>query len=413
LTSNLLQDGLLAHCFSFLDAKDLLIVELACSRFKRCIEEGKLWAAKCSDLFPELAHLLDDMDTTDLERQWPSYRDKRTRQLSAGCKRLFSSLAASSEPERYSLICDPVATSSVDHQEEGLSRTLSPEVRGRHNVFCYWSSSGSEDQNSDEFAAYRLCHPLCVVSSVQVRPFRAWFQGGSPIYAPKQVSVGLGGIHLPNFSSPAAQAYGMGKDPSGAIHANVKRFGVMARERRKGRDDKEPDSSKLKVRKSTIDWMTLTRRYPIQQEDRLQTVHLPPRTLAVGGWLQLNLHGRTQRQEADDRYYTCLGYVKAQGRPIYNFRLTNDEPNVVYAGYYYDINRVDVPYRLKLDFVDHLNHFGGLSHWSENQRCSESSRREARENGQPDPLDDFSGSEIGSDDMELNFDEFDDLDEIL
>jgi hypothetical protein len=32
------------------------------------------------------------------------------------------------------------------------------------------------------------------------------------------------------------------------------------------------------------------------------------------------------------------------------------------------------------------------------RRCSEGSRRQAQERGLPDPLDDFSGSEIGSDD---------------
>lgn len=302
-----LQDGLLAHCLSFLDAKDLSLVELVCSRFKCCIQEGKLWAAKCSDLFPELAHMLEDIDTTDLEREWPSYRGKRTRQLNAACKRLFSSLAASSEPARYSLICDPVAASSIDQEEEGVGKTLSPAVRGRNTLFCYWSSSGSENENSNEFVAYRLCHPLCVVSSVQVRPFRAWFQGGSPIYAPKQVSVGLGGIHLPPLSSPATQPYGMGKDPTGAIHFNASRFRVLAEERRKGddrHDDKDSSNSKLKFRKNTIDWMTLTAQYPIQQEDRLQTVNLASRALTVGGYFQLNLHGRTQRQEADDRYYS-------------------------------------------------------------------------------------------------------------
>ena len=94
----------------------------------------------------------------------------------------------------------------------------------------------------------------------------------------------------------------------------------------------------------------------------------------------------------------CIGYVKVQGRPIYNFSLTNDEPDVLYAGYYYDTNRVDVPYRLKLDCTDLLTQFGGISEWSEMRRCSEGSRRQAQERGLPDPLDDFSCSEIGSDD---------------
>jgi hypothetical protein len=252
--------------------------------------------------------LLDDIDTRQLEGRWPIYKGKKARQQNAACKRLFASLAASSEPEKLSLICDPLAASSMDQPEEHIGRTMSPVVRGRNTFFCYWSSRGSEDENTDEFLAYRLCHPLCVVDSIQVRPFQAWFQGGNPIYAPKRVSAGLGGIHLPNITSPAAQPYGMGKDPAGAIHANLKRFEEMGKERCDGGDgggdSEDGSSSNETIKKSTLDWMTLTKEYPIEQEDRLQTIHLPPRTVAVGGYLQINFHGRTQRQEADDQYYS-------------------------------------------------------------------------------------------------------------
>jgi hypothetical protein len=390
-----------------LDAKDLSVAELVCSRFRVIIEEGKLWAKKCADLWPEISHLVDDIDTSWLESQWKSYKGKRARQQNAACKRLFSSLAAASKPSEYNLICDALGASSADHPQESADKTLSPVVRGRDNVFCYWSSSGSEDDNSDEFLLYRLAHPFCLVSSVSIRPFRAWFQPGNPIYAPKSISVGLGGLHLPNIPAFGTRAYGAGKDPMGAIQHNLKRF--LQLETLK--IDIEGGSSNTERKENPVDWMTLTKRYPVEQDDRLQTVQLPPHTLCIGGYFQLNLHGRTQIQDADGRYYTCLGRVKAQGRPIKHFRLVNNDPEVLSVGYYYDDDHLSRSYRLELDMRDYLDMFGGLGDVSEGGRCSKDSRAKAALDGLPDPLDDWSGSEIGSDDMDLNVDEFDEIDD--
>jgi hypothetical protein len=173
-------------------------------------------------------------------------------------------------------------------------------------------------------------------------------------------------------------------------------------------------SSSTKIKKSASDWMTLTKAYPITQEDKVQTVHLPPQTLCIGGYLQLNLLGRTQRQEADDRYYTCLGYVKAQGLPVYNFRFVSKDSSRPESNLDPDsIHSMDSPFQLALVLVDPLIRLGGLGEWSEQQRCAEFRRRAAALANQPDPLDDFSGSELGSDDMDLGIDEFDDLDDIL
>ena len=222
-------------------------------------------------------------------------------QLSAACKRLFSSLAASSQPDEFSLICDPLGASSQDHIQENLGRTLSPQVRGRHNLFCYWSSLGSEDENSKEWVAYRLCHPLCVVSNIQIRPFRAWFQGHSPIYAPKRVSVGFGGIPLlPTLHGRESYTIGLSGSGNSVCHINARRFEKMEEERRNSTDTNYEGTGG----RNSPYWATLTKEYPILQEDKLQTVHLPPQTLCVGRHLQINLHGRTQRQEADDQYYS-------------------------------------------------------------------------------------------------------------
>ncbi len=41
---------------------------------------------------------------------------------------------------------------------------------------CYWSSKGSRNEDSSEWLLLSLVHPLCLVKSVSVRPFRATFQ---------------------------------------------------------------------------------------------------------------------------------------------------------------------------------------------------------------------------------------------
>jgi hypothetical protein len=96
---------------------------------------------------------------------------------------------------------------------------------------------------------------------------------------------------------------------------------------------------------------------PIAKEDTLQTIRIPP-TLCAGGYLRIDLLGRTQRQDsADGRYYSefhslllidiscekqyltlythfhdsehpflcfyaaCLGYVRCLGKPLYHASL--------------------------------------------------------------------------------------------
>lgn len=45
---------------------------------------------------------------------------------------------------------------------------------------CYWSSKGSRDKDSSEWLLLSLVHPLCLVRSVSIRPFRATFQRVCP-----------------------------------------------------------------------------------------------------------------------------------------------------------------------------------------------------------------------------------------
>ncbi|TDH74410.1 hypothetical protein CCR75_001975 [Bremia lactucae] len=51
---------------------------------------------------------------------------------------------------------------------------------------CYWSSSVSTNPNANEFIEYTFQHP-CVVSAVQIVPYRVFWHPQSPTYAPKRV----------------------------------------------------------------------------------------------------------------------------------------------------------------------------------------------------------------------------------
>lgn len=379
LPSPISQDSLLAHCLSFLEADDLLRAEATCRTFKRAIEGHRLWAAKAATALPEVAHLINDMDTSDLEGS-PQYSanplrgmspdDAALRRLSAGCKRLFSSAAATAEPETCSLISAAVASTSTDHPQEGVESMLYPVVRTQR-LTCYWSSSGSASADSGEQVVFRLVHPLCLVTAVQLRPFRAFFQAGDPIYAPQRVSVGLGGLPFAALwlgPAPAAEEARARLNsrhfPRPPGHPGLHLAAARDREAAwAGEPSAPPPPSN--PRRTWRDWMTLTQEVPVAQEDRVQTVQLPRRELCVGGYLHLNLLGRTQRQDADGLFYTCLGYVRAVGRPLYHFSVVSETlPGCVHDATP-PAEALDQPLRLKVHARELLKVLGGIAHVSE------------------------------------------------
>lgn len=68
----------------------------------------------------------------------------------------------------------------ADNIEENASNVLTTLHRFNAalgiRTRCYWSSKGSRDEDSSEWLLLSLVHPLCLVKSVSVRPFRATFQ---------------------------------------------------------------------------------------------------------------------------------------------------------------------------------------------------------------------------------------------
>jgi hypothetical protein len=166
----------------------------------------------------------------------------------------------------------PPASSTDNHPQEGVANLLTPRSRPPPGLAAawaggatYWSSAGSPDPLSAEWVALRLVHPLCVVRTVTVRPFQAFFQGGAPVYAPRTVSTRVGG--------------GAGGGAAGWLW------------------ESEPAS--------------------VAPTSAPQTLPLTPApALAPGGRLDLHLAGRTAVQDVDGLWYTCLAHVAVGGRAL-------------------------------------------------------------------------------------------------
>ncbi|XP_019413765.1 PREDICTED: F-box protein At4g00755-like [Lupinus angustifolius] len=182
--------------------------------------------------------------------------------------RIYSYLArASTSSVDMNCIAKTLGASSTDNfPQESIDNTLEPRdtIAGR---FFYWSSSGQSNPNVPETLTYELISQICVISEINIQPFQADFQLGSPIYSAKSVRFKMG--HPITSLDPSA-------------------------------DEK-------------FVWTYTSPEFPMAQENRLQKFKLPEPVLCIGGILQIELLGRVQRQEMDDLFYICISYVQIVG----------------------------------------------------------------------------------------------------
>ncbi|KAA6422551.1 MAG: hypothetical protein FRX49_07412 [Trebouxia sp. A1-2] len=192
-------------------------------------------------------------------------------------KRLCWRLGACSAKE--SLIAEAIQASSTDNDEERIQNVLQPSarMRGFFNA-CYWSSGPSNEVDSSEALDFKLAHPVCVVHEVHLQPFKAYFQPGQPLYPSKSVRF--------HFASSLQQLEGATGENSSSCTAE----------------------------------------YPVENSDSLQRFIIPP-MLCIGGFVRVELIGRVQRQREDNRYYTCICYVKIVGTPVYGFLPSPTQPS--------------------------------------------------------------------------------------
>ncbi|KAI3764480.1 hypothetical protein L2E82_14489 [Cichorium intybus] len=181
-------------------------------------------------------------------------------------------------PQSY-CIADPVSASSTDnYPEESILNTLDPRVMVQQGD-SYWSSKGSDDPEKPETLIYNLTANFCVISEIYLHPFQASFQMDFPIYSSRYVRFKMG--HPKSWSE-------------------IDRDFMESQE---CADDK-------------FVWTYTSQIFPMAQENRLQRFKLPESVICIGGFLQVELLGRVQKQAADGKYYICVAHVQAIGRQL-------------------------------------------------------------------------------------------------
>ncbi|XP_014498304.1 F-box protein At4g00755 [Vigna radiata var. radiata] len=175
-------------------------------------------------------------------------------------KALMSSVA-------MNCIAKTIGASSTDNfPQESIDNTLEPRdvIGGRYS---YWSSNGQSNPNVPETLTYELVSQICLITEINIRPFQAYFQLGSPIYSASSVRFKMG----------------------------------------------HPKASLDAVDDELFVWTYTSPEFPMSQENKLQTFKLPEPVLCIGGILQIELLGRVQRQEMDGLLYICVSHVQVLG----------------------------------------------------------------------------------------------------
>ncbi|CAO2835037.1 unnamed protein product [Amaranthus hypochondriacus] len=238
----------------------------------------------CLKLFPQLSGISRVMDTSN----------KNEKCADVGCSRsiewehlkmehrAFVCLArvlVSSEVGEC--ISDAISASSTDnYPEESVRHTLEPRDRiGRRA--SYWSSSGQSNPEVTEKLIYKLISNFCIITEINVQPFQAFFQADFPIYSAKYVRFRLG-----------HRAYA---------------------------EDSEEEDNVLEGPQCAAEkfvWTYTSQLFPMVQDNHLQIFKLPEPVICFGGFLQIELVGRVQRQEMDGLFYICVAHVKVLGRSL-------------------------------------------------------------------------------------------------
>eukprot|EP00127_Corallochytrium_limacisporum_P003404 Clim_evm32s149 gene=Clim_evmTU32s149 len=148
-----------------------------------------------------------------------------------------------------------ISASTTDMEYGGETQTLGETLKPGSMTF--WSSEGSEDEDSSEQLMYGIQSGVALIRRVCVRPYRADYQFGMPTYAPKYIRISV---------------------------------------------SMEPDSH----------YTFVSEPISIRNEDQLQAYELPP-TVVLGRYIRIDLYGRWTRQQFDNKFYTVIKDVRIDG----------------------------------------------------------------------------------------------------
>ncbi|BBG97484.1 F-box family protein [Prunus dulcis] len=237
------------------DPTDLVRISAVSRSWRHFVIENGLCKKLCLRLFPQLSRVAQviEINNPDTKAEVGSSNSKELETLERE-HRVYAFLACGFTSFNVGdSIKRALSASSTDNfPEESIRNTLEPrDVVGRRA--SYWSSKGQSDPAVPEVLIYKLVSDFVL---------------GEPIYSAKAVRFRFGHAKSP---------MDVESDPMG---------------------ESFPDEKFI--------W-TYT-----SQENILQTFKLPEPVLCVGGFLQIELLGRVQRQEMDG----FVSHVQAKGKSL-------------------------------------------------------------------------------------------------
>ncbi|XP_065638984.1 F-box protein At4g00755 isoform X3 [Quercus suber] len=238
------------------DPSDLARVSSVSRSWRDFVIANGLFKQLCMRMFPQLSKVAHVMELNNCGAKEPAEVGSshsmeceslaRDHRVYATLARVCTSLFV------RDCISEAISASSTDnYPAETIDNTLLPAdiISWR----AYWSSKGQSNPAVPETLTYKLVSEFCVITEIYIRPFKAYFQRGSPIYSAKSVRFRMGhpkspndlGSHLLCDSLPSAD--------------------------------------------ETFIWTYTSPEFPMAQESCLQQFRLPEPVLCIGGILQIEL----------------------------------------------------------------------------------------------------------------------------
>ncbi|AES80055.1 cyclin-like F-box protein [Medicago truncatula] len=266
------------------DPADLVRVCCVSRSWRHFVVTNGLSKQLCLRMFPQLSRVASvvELNQNGVNGQTDVGSSQSISPALQKDHRVYSYFANSClSPVAVDCIAKAIGASSTDNfPQESIDHTLDERdnVAGR---FSYWSSSGQSNPNVPETLTYHLTSQICVITEINIQPFQAHFQMGSPIYSAKSVRFKMG-------------------------HLKASLDDLAGETIPKKRDNLADESEKYV-------WTYTSPEFPMAKENRLQKFTLPEPVLCIGGILQIELLERVQRQEMDGLLYICVAHVQALG----------------------------------------------------------------------------------------------------
>ncbi|KAL1357517.1 hypothetical protein HN51_009409 [Arachis hypogaea] len=265
------------------DPCDLVRVSTLSRSWHQFVIENGLCKHLCLKMFPELSGVGHVIEVENMIEPVSNMLGSSSNwECLKRNHKVYAFLACGLTPSiSKNCISDAISASSTDnYPEESVLNTLDPRDRTDFRA-SYWSSKGESDPSVPETLVYKLASKICLITEINVQPFKAYFQPGLPIYSAKAVRFRMGRPKYPT------ELESVEVDDIIANHM----FGGNL-------------------------WTYTSPEFPMLQENCLQKFKLPEPVLCIGGVLQVELLGRVQKQEIDQLFYICISHVQVVGWPL-------------------------------------------------------------------------------------------------